>query len=150
MSPVILVYMPTPGLGRRSSRILGLAALTSSPGPTCPTGPSSSEADAADVRARLTQGPSSGPSRNEFQVKTRAGDPHPRHVARIVQVPSPCEAPLRLVSLSPLPYLPIYPDSSRPHCFSAICCHSPRGSPDGSLYVARISRKRIHSVVDHR
>lgn len=91
-------------LGRRAPPILSLTALTSSPESACPTGPSSSEADATDVRARRTRrGLVRGPPQNEFQqVETRAGGPRPRH-AHIVQVPSrgfPLTSPLFLPSAS--------------------------------------------------
>lgn len=89
------------GPGRRSPRILGLAALTSSPEPARRTGPSSSEADATDVRARCTQGPSSGTSFSRLR-RGRAVRAHATlHVlCRYLREDSP-----RLASLLSLIYL---------------------------------------------
>lgn len=106
----------------------------------CPTGPVVLGSRCDRRKRSMYAGASrQAPPRNEFQqVETRAGGPRPRH-AHIVQVPRSPPLP-RLASS-----LPIRPDSSGPHCFSVICCHPPRGDPDGSLYAARTSREQICS-----
>lgn len=87
------------GPGRRSPRIPGLVALTSSPEPACPTGPSSSEADATDVRARRTQGPSSGTSFSRLR-RGRAVRAHAtlhvlcRYLFARIPLDSPLSSPL--------------------------------------------------------
>jgi len=143
VSPVILVYMPPSCLdaGSRGSWILPLLHLSRSR--RCPTGPSSSEADATDVRARRTQGPRQAHHETSFS-RLRRGQAVRAHAMHILcRYLSGQDSP-RFVS-----FLPICSDSSEPHCFSAICCHPPRGDPDGSLYAARIGCEQIRFVVNH-
>lgn len=70
-------------LERRSPRILGLTALTSSLESACPTGPSSSEADATDVRARRTQGPRQAHRETSFN-RLRRGQAVRAHAMHIL------------------------------------------------------------------
>lgn len=129
-------------LERRSPRILGLTALTSSLESACPTGPSSSEADATDVRARRTQEPRQAHRETSFN-RLRCGQAVRAHAMHIL-CRYLCEDSPRLAS-----FPPICPDSSGFHCFSAICCHPPRGDPDGSLYAARMGCEQVRFIVDH-
>lgn len=127
-------------LERRSLRILGLTALTSSPESALSDRPVVL-GSRCDRRARRTQGSRQAHHETSFNRLRRgqAVRAHAMHILCRYLRDSP-----RLTSFSP-----ICPDSSGPHCFSAICCHPPRGDPDGSLYAARMGRKQVRFVVDH-
>lgn len=135
MSPVILVYMPPSCLdaGSRASWIVPLLHLLRSRcarqarRPRKPMRPTY----VLDVRRGLVR-----PHRETSFSRLRRGQAV-RASAHAVHVL--CRYPRRVS------FLPICPDSSGPHCFSAICCHPPRGDPDGSLYAARIGREQVPS-----